>query len=196
MEGRPALREAGLLCPLCRYMYFTTIQERSAKIEAASLDGTERECLFATGLFRPVALALDNKAGKLFWVDSDLKRIESSDLTGEERPFDPRPQNLEGSFGHPSAPSPPPGANRIVLQDSSILQPAGLTVMGDHLYWIDRQQQVIERVDKLTGDGRTRVQGRLAYLTSVHAAETVDRRDLGTGGDLDSLSRRVRWRVR
>lgn len=64
--------------------------------------------------------------------------------------------------------------------------------MGDHLYWIDRQQQVIERVDKLTGDGRTRVQGRLAYLTSVHAAETVDRRDLGTGGDLDSLSRRVR----
>lgn len=68
---------------LCRYMYFTTIQERSAKIEAASLDGTERECLFATGLFRPVALALDTKAAKLFWVDSDLKRIESSDLTGE-----------------------------------------------------------------------------------------------------------------
>lgn len=72
---------------LCRYMYFTTIQERSAKIEAASLDGTERECLFATGLFRPVALALDNKVGKLFWADSDLKRIESSDLTGEKLPF-------------------------------------------------------------------------------------------------------------
>ncbi|XP_029697135.1 low-density lipoprotein receptor-related protein 5 isoform X2 [Takifugu rubripes] len=133
------------------YMYFTTIQERSAKIEAASLDGTERECLFATGLFRPVALALDTAAGKLFWVDSDLKRIESSDLTG---------------------------ANRIVLQDSSILQPAGLTVLGDHLYWIDRQQQIIERVDKLTGDGRTRIQGRLASLTSIHAAESVARQHL------------------
>lgn len=77
-------------------------------------------------------------------------------------------------------PSPPPGANRIVLQDSSILQPAGLTVLGDHLYWIDRQQQMIERVDKLTGDGRTRVQGRLAYLTSIHAAQTMDRQELGT----------------
>lgn len=66
-----------------RYMYFTTVQERSAKIEGASLDGTERESLFTTGLIRPVALALDNKLGKLFWVDADLKRIESSDLTGE-----------------------------------------------------------------------------------------------------------------
>lgn len=69
--------------PLCRYMYFTTVQERSAKIEGASLDGTERESLFTTGLIRPVALALDNKLGKLFWIDADLKRIESSDLTGE-----------------------------------------------------------------------------------------------------------------
>lgn len=69
--------------PVRRYMYFTTVQERSAKIERSSLDGTERESLFTTGLIRPVALALDNKLGKLFWVDADLKRIESSDLTGE-----------------------------------------------------------------------------------------------------------------
>ncbi len=64
-------------------MYFTTVQDRSAKIEGASLDGTERESLFTTGLIRPVALALDNKLGKLFWVDADLKRIESSDLSGK-----------------------------------------------------------------------------------------------------------------
>lgn len=65
-------------------MYFTTVQERAAKIEGASLDGTERESLFTTGLIRPVALALDNKLGKLFWADADLKRIESSDLTGKQ----------------------------------------------------------------------------------------------------------------
>ncbi|XP_028286130.1 low-density lipoprotein receptor-related protein 5 [Parambassis ranga] len=129
------------------YMYFTTVQERSAKIEGASLDGTERESLFTTGLIRPVALALDNQLGKLFWVDADLKRIESSDLTG---------------------------ANRIVLQDSNILQPLGVTVLGDHLYWIDRQQQMIERVEKLTGDGRTRIQGRISFLTSIYAVEEMD----------------------
>lgn len=64
-------------------MYFTNLQERSPKIERAALDGTEREVLFFRGLGKPVALAIDNEAGKLFWVDSDLRRIESSDLSGE-----------------------------------------------------------------------------------------------------------------
>lgn len=73
------------------------------------------------------------------------------------------------------------GANRVVLQDSNILQPMGLTVLGEHLYWIDRQQQMIERVDKLTGDRRTRVQGRISFLTSIHAVEKMDPREFGTG---------------
>ncbi|KAF7245366.1 Low-density lipoprotein receptor-related protein 5 [Varanus komodoensis] len=64
------------------YMYFTNMQERAPKIERAALDGTEREVLFTTGLLRPVALVVDNKIGKLFWVDADLKRIESCDLSG------------------------------------------------------------------------------------------------------------------
>ncbi|XP_053544801.1 low-density lipoprotein receptor-related protein 5 [Bombina bombina] len=63
------------------YMYFTNMQDRSPKIERAALDGTEREVLFTTGLIRPVALVIDNQLGKLFWVDAELKRIESSDLS-------------------------------------------------------------------------------------------------------------------
>lgn len=71
-------------CPRpSRYMYFTNLQERSPKIERAALDGTEREVLFFTGLGKPVALAVDNEASRLFWADADLRRIESSDLTGE-----------------------------------------------------------------------------------------------------------------
>lgn len=66
-------------------MYFTNLLERSPKIERAALDGTEREVLFFSGLGKPVALAIDNEVGKLFWVDSDLRRIESSDLSGEPR---------------------------------------------------------------------------------------------------------------
>lgn len=65
-----------------RYLYFTNMQDRTAKIERAALDGTEREVLFTTGLIRPVALVVDNTLGKLFWVDGDLKRIESCDLSG------------------------------------------------------------------------------------------------------------------
>uniref|UniRef100_A0A7M4ES19 LDL receptor related protein 5 n=1 Tax=Crocodylus porosus TaxID=8502 RepID=A0A7M4ES19_CROPO len=129
------------------YMYFTNMQERAPKIERAALDGTEREVLFTTGLIRPVALVIDNKLGKLFWVDADLKRIESCDLSG---------------------------ANRVTLEDSNILQPMGLTVLGNHLYWIDRQQQMIERVEKTNGSRRTRIQGRIAHLTGIHAVEELD----------------------
>ncbi|XP_009877538.1 PREDICTED: low-density lipoprotein receptor-related protein 5-like [Apaloderma vittatum] len=129
------------------YMYFTNMQERAPKIERAALDGTEREVLFTTGLIRPVALVIDNKLGKLFWVDADLKRIESCDLSG---------------------------ANRVTLEDSNILQPMGLTVLGNHLYWIDRQQQMIERVEKINGYKRTRIQGRIAHLTGIHAVEELD----------------------
>lgn len=71
------------------------------------------------------------------------------------------------------------GANRIVLQDSNILQPVGLTVLGDHLYWIDRQQQMIERVDKLNGDKRTRIQGRIQFLTGIHAVEYMEPEEFG-----------------
>ncbi|KAL4830050.1 hypothetical protein H8958_013925 [Nasalis larvatus] len=128
------------------YLYFTNMQDRAAKIERAALDGTEREVLFTTGLIRPVALVVDNTLGKLFWVDADLKRIESCDLSG---------------------------ANRLTLEDANIVQPLGLTVLGKHLYWIDRQQQMIERVEKTSGDKRTRVQGRIAHLTGIHAVEEV-----------------------
>lgn len=67
-------------------MYFTNLLERSPTIERAALDGTEREVLFFSGLGKPVALAVDNEMAKLFWVDSDLRRIESSDLSGNRRP--------------------------------------------------------------------------------------------------------------
>ena len=56
----------------------------------------------------------------------------------------------------------------------------GLSILGDHLYWIDRQQQMIERVDKVSGDKRTRIQGRISYLTSIHAVEEMDPLEFGT----------------
>ena len=74
------------------------------------------------------------------------------------------------------------GANRLTLEDANIVQPVGLTVLGKHLYWIDRQQQMIERVDKTTGDARTRVQGRVAHLTGIHAVEDISLEEFCTWG--------------
>lgn len=60
------------------------------------------------------------------------------------------------------------------MQDSSILQPMGLAILGKHIYWIDRQQQMIERIEKTNGDQRTRIQGRIVHLTGIHAVEELD----------------------
>ncbi|TUA36655.1 Low-density lipoprotein receptor-related protein 6 [Bagarius yarrelli] len=146
LRGEHDKPRAVVVNPERGYMYFTNLQDRSPKIERAALDGTEREVLFFSGLSKPAALAVDNELGKLFWADMDLRRIESSDLSG---------------------------GNRIVIEDSNILQPVGLTVFGNHLYWIDRQQQMIERIDKTTREGRTKIQARITALTDIHAVHEL-----------------------
>ncbi|XP_074010263.1 low-density lipoprotein receptor-related protein 6 isoform X6 [Numenius arquata] len=147
LKGEQDRPRAIVVNPEKGYMYFTNLQERSPKIERAALDGTEREVLFFSGLSKPIALAIDSQLGKLFWADSDLRRIESSDLSG---------------------------ANRIVLEDSNILQPVGLTVFENWLYWIDRQQQMIEKIDMTGREGRTKVQARIAQLSDIHAVKELN----------------------
>lgn len=50
-------------------------------------------------------------------------------------------------------------------------------MFGNHLYWIDKQQQMIERIDKTTREGRTKVQARVAYLSDIHAVHELDMRE-------------------
>lgn len=76
------------------------------------------------------------------------------------------------------------GANRVVIADSNILQPVGLTVFGTHLYWIDKQQQMIERIDKSTREGRTKVQARVPYLSDIHAVSELDMREYSESASL------------
>lgn len=80
-----------------------------------------------------------------------------------------------------------------------MVQPVGLAVLGRHLYWIDRQQQMIERVEKTSGDKRTRVQGRVAHLTGIHAVEDVSLEEFctwgppGEGGHMPTARRPLNW---
>lgn len=127
---------------------------------------------------------------RLASLDREYSQREGNDVTSIKSVIN------HGSFGesvrlgsHASSSSVLSGANRIVLQDSSMFQPVGLTVLGDHLYWIDRQHQMIERVDKLTGEKRTRIQGRIVYLTGIHAVEDIDPEELGNVSHLTSASR-------
>lgn len=65
----------------------------------------------------------------------------------------------------------------------------GLTVFGSHLYWIDKQQQMIERIDKTTREGRTKVQARVPYLSDIHAVNELDMREYSESAGLSASGR-------
>lgn len=42
------------------------------------------------------------------------------------------------------------------------------------LYWIDKQQQMIEKIDMTGREGRTKVQARIAQLSDIHAVKGLN----------------------
>lgn len=53
------------------------------------------------------------------------------------------------------------------------MQVSGLAVLKDFLYWIDKDQQLIERVDKNTGLTREAVMSKVSHLTDLVAITDV-----------------------
>ncbi|GIY34998.1 low-density lipoprotein receptor-related protein 4 [Caerostris darwini] len=109
------------------------------KIERAYLDGTGRRVIVATDLGWPNGLTIDYEARRLYWVDAQLDRIETSDLSGK---------------------------HRMQLVDD-VAHPFGLTLFGLHLYWTDWHTKSIERVDKDTGRNRIVVRDNIEYLMEI-----------------------------
>ena len=96
---------------------------------------------FVTSVNRCAGLTVDHGSDRLFWVDIDIKRIESVLLSGS-------------GDGH-----------RVVL--ASLTQPYTLAVYGPHLYWVDWTDDRIERADKMTGDNRTVVLDNVKFVVDL-----------------------------
>ncbi|GFX35954.1 low-density lipoprotein receptor-related protein 4 [Trichonephila clavipes] len=109
------------------------------KIERAYLDGTGRRVIVATDLGWPNGLTIDYDARRLYWVDAQLDRIETSDLSGK---------------------------HRLQLVDD-VAHPFGLTLFGPHLFWTDWHTKSIERVDKDTGRNRIVIRDNIEYLMEI-----------------------------
>ena len=62
-------------------MYWYDISD--GKIEKASMDGKNRQCLHSVGL--PTALTLDYQTQILYWADFNLGSIESSSVDGSNK---------------------------------------------------------------------------------------------------------------
>ena len=81
-----------------------------AKIEKASMDGSNRSVIHSTNLIWPNALTLDYVSQVLYWADAFLDKIESSDVDG---------------------------SNRRVIVTTGVYHPFGITLFEDKLYFSD-----------------------------------------------------------
>ena len=61
-------------------MYFTDDNPKSKSIIRATMEGSDELVLFRAD--SPGDLAVDKQEQKLFWTDTNMKKIEYGDLTG------------------------------------------------------------------------------------------------------------------
>ena len=121
-----------------------------ARLEAVSLVTGVRKVLLRTSPGAITALTADTEdlQGHLYWADIIHKRLEA--VSGE------------GSL------------ERRVVVSEGVVEPVGLAVLGQWLYWADRDQASLTRVDKLTGTGRQAVLTRVPRLSSLAAVPRLD----------------------
>ena len=99
-------------------IYWTA--ERPARIQRASLDGSNVEDLVTTGLINPRGLELDVSAGRVYWIDAGTDKIQRADLDG---------------------------ANVEDLVTAGLAHPLSLAldVAAGKMYWVDSSTEKIQR---------------------------------------------------
>lgn len=112
------------------------------RIERSKVDGHGRRTIVNASLGEPSDLTVDTIDNLIFWSDLGLKRIEMCDLDG--------------------------GKRRILI-DNEIQGPVLIAIQGNYLYWADRSQQSIVRVNKQTGRDREIVKAHAPHLSALLA---------------------------
>ena len=70
-----------VLAKISRLMYFTNGNPVKKGIVHVTMGGTDRLILFSVK--SPGDLVIDKQGRKLYWTDTELKKIEFGDLTGK-----------------------------------------------------------------------------------------------------------------
>ncbi|KAJ9598065.1 hypothetical protein L9F63_026829, partial [Diploptera punctata] len=115
----------GITLDRCRgYIYWTNRYHINPSIERASLDGSNREVVVNKELFRPLGIAVDEPAGKLYW---------SNDKEGIY--YDIRRADLNGK-------------NIEVLLESKHHDPVDLAIGPHEIYWTDNVHSAVWKIPK------------------------------------------------
>ncbi|XP_046394159.1 low-density lipoprotein receptor-related protein 6 [Ischnura elegans] len=133
-----------------RGLMFWTDVGSQPKIIRAQMDGRqERKVIVSDNLETITSLAVDREDDLLFWAQP--KKIETSALNGKQRKF---------------------------LVDTNVQLVGSIGVVGNYLYYLDRDQQLIERVNKYTGLERQKLKERVPHLTDLLAVHFPNTRYL------------------
>ncbi|KAL7385074.1 hypothetical protein ABVT39_014795 [Epinephelus coioides] len=117
-----------------------------AKVASADMDGLNPVTLFTNNLDHIEFVTVDIQENKLYWAVTSTGMIERGD---------------------------PDGTNRITIV-TGLSHPWGVAAYQNHLYFTDRNFEVIERVDKSTGANRVVLRDNVSGLRvlKVHYRET------------------------
>jgi low density lipoprotein-related protein 2 len=108
------------LDPNSGFLFFSTVS-RPAKIYRALLDGTNLTAVVQSGLSLPYTISIDYQSKRIYWADSGLARIQSSDYEGN---------------------------NIVTILSSGISTPMSLNVFKFNLYFIDSRLYNIYKMPK------------------------------------------------
>lgn len=111
------------------------------KIETSWMDGSERKAIVKDKLGVPASIVIDFQADhRLYWCDSKLNSIESS--------------NKDGS-------------DRVVIMHSEAHHPISLEIFEDQIYWTTKDTNEIYRQDKFGRGVKVRVKRASALTTDL-----------------------------
>ncbi|XP_033636923.1 low-density lipoprotein receptor-related protein 1-like [Asterias rubens] len=110
--------------PLEGYMFWTDWGS-TPHIGRAGLDGQDAVTIVTEGIEWPNGIALDYDEQRIFWADARLRRLESSDINGN---------------------------NRHVIRDTDIGHPFGIVVHQANVYWTDWDTSAVLTANKYNGE--------------------------------------------
>ena len=119
-----------------RFMFWTDFG-KTAMIERAFLDGSDRRVIHDTDLLQPVGITVDYDSRRIYWSDVELDRLEYSSFDGS-------------------------GRSVVETEASGLFHPFTLTVANELLFWTDWETDSVYTTHKEHG-----ANGMSGYFATV-----------------------------
>lgn len=129
-------------CLNCRVMYWTD-WGRTARIEQASMDGSERRDFINTDLSQPNGISIDYQSSRVYWSDADLDKLEFASYDGT-------------------------GRTLVETEATGLLHPFAVSVGDNTLFWSDWATNTIYATHKEHG-----ADNNLGYFAAIATFPTT-----------------------